>query len=296
MSKFSRAVSIILIPVIILFVIYLPQYADKELGRNLFHEWQTPKREPYTGKIKIWHIAAFRPYVGSLGSFLKEAAKAVNKRYFGVIIEVEAITPEEAAERLECGDKPDAFSFPAGFIEPEDLRPFGEELREAVTERVDTSLGLSGNVLYAVPYCASCSFILYYPEFVDAEKALKTENVDEEAFKKQKESALIADAGVTGRLCSSALSGKMEHFEVLAFDKGTNLSQFFGISAECDDIKVRYIEEFFKTCTAEKRQEKLCELGLLPLNAEVDLKFEYIYLDEAYELIRRNKYGVAPAF
>lgn len=277
-------------------MIYLPQYAEKELGRNLFYEWQAPKREPYTGKIKVWHIVAFRPYVGSLGSFLKEAAKAVNKKYFGVIIEIEAITGEEAAERLECGEKPDAFSFPAGFFETDALRPLSEELRETASERVDTDLGLNGNVLYAVPYCASCNFILYYPDLIDAEGALKTENSDEEAFKKKKVSALAADAGITGRLCRSVLSGKTEHFEVLAFDKGTNLSQFFGIAAGCDEIKVRYLEEFFKACIAEKRQIKLCELGLLPLNTSVEKRFENIFLDEAYGLILENKHGVAPAF
>ena len=70
MNRFSRFISIVLIPIIILFIVFLPRCVDDELHRNRFEEWLDHEKEEYTGSISVWHVVGFRPYIGSVGNII----------------------------------------------------------------------------------------------------------------------------------------------------------------------------------------------------------------------------------
>lgn len=300
MSKFQRIISICLIPAMILFMVYLPKYAESELKRDYYHEWLEPKKEEYSGIINVWHVVGFRPYLGSLGNWLKDVARKVEKAYFGVYFNVEAITSDEAEERILRGENPDVLSFPALWYSEEGLQNIEDDAAESFAGFVDISGGIVNSTCFAIPYAASSRFVLYDPSAVSAaeieEDLNAVKNNSLEDFKAGKVSCCIADARETGDLSRALLAGKAEYFEIMAFENETELVQYLGITLNCEEAKVPYIYAFFEESLKEKAQLNLCDLGLMPLNPNAQAQFEQPYLNEAYELISKNESGIRGAF
>ena len=294
MTKFQRIIAFALIPAVLLLVVYLPQFADAFLGRDYYREWMEPKQEEFGGVITVWHVVGFKPYLGSLGSWLSQRARSVEKRHFGVYFEVESISADEAEKRVSEGKFPDVLSFPNGWCSGSELAVLEGEYD------VDVSSGMDMAVLRAVPYTASCEVMLYYPSKITASELAEDPSIAQdnslEDFKKAKVSCCIADARAAGDLQRALVAGKADYFETLPFKNETELVQYIGIGADCEPAKLPYIAELFNLILGEKAQSSLCSIGLMPLNPNAERKFDQAFLMEAYGLLDQNMYRFPNTF
>ena len=115
MNGFQKTIAAVLLAAVLLFMIYLPKCAGKMLERDQYREWLEPEEEEFSGVINVWHVVRFKPYMGSVGAWLKKIADRAERRHFGVYFEVESISETEAEAKLQNGEFPDVISFPAGF-------------------------------------------------------------------------------------------------------------------------------------------------------------------------------------
>lgn len=309
MKTLKRIISVILIPLIALFIVYLPRYASDDLHRNRFNEWLMHEEEPFAGKITIWHVVGFKPYVGSLGNLLKSAAETIEKKHFGVYVNIEAISVEEAKNRINEGEYPDAFSFPAGFCDETLLLPLDSVAVDRFEKLTYCAKGMVNSSLYAIPYAASCRLFLYYPskytpngmnmsnsnDGLDSTNAVAepkdievAEQNSFEDFKKGKVDFCIADVRAAGDLQRSVLTGKAEYFEAMPFESCTELVQYLGIYSECSEQKISYIIEFFASIYSKHNRTGICELGLYPVGLGEEPKYEQDFLNQAYLRIQEN--------
>lgn len=309
MRTLKRILSAILIPLIALFIIYLPQYASDDLHRNRFNEWLMHEEEPFSGNITIWHIVGFKPYVGSLGNLLKSAAGTIEKKHFGVYVNIEAISVEEAKSRIADGEYPDAFSFPAGFCDETILLSLDNGTLERFEKLTYCTKGMINSNIYALPYAASCRLFLYYPSkytpndmnisnFPNASDGLSpviesqdielAEKNSFEDFRKGKVDFCVADVRAAGDLQRSVLTGKAEYFEVIPFENCTELVQYFGIYKGCSEQKMSYIIEFFASIYSKNNRAGICELGLYPIGIGEEVKYEQDFLNQAYLRIQEH--------
>lgn len=309
MKTLKRIVSVILIPLIALFIVYLPRYASDDLHRNRFNEWLMHEEEPFAGSITIWHIVEFKPYVGSLGNLLKSAAGAIEKKHFGVYVNIEAISVEEAKNRITEGKYPDAFSFPAGFCDETMLLSLNSGTVDQFEKLTYCAKGMVNSSLYALPYAASCRLFLYYPSkytpndmnisdshnasdplnaAIEPQDMELAEQNSFEDFKKGKVDFCIADVRAAGDLQRSVLTGKAEYFEAVPFENCTELVQYLGIYNECPEQKVSYIIEFFASIYSKHNRAGICELGLYPIGIGEELKYEQDFLNQAYLRIQEH--------
>ena len=122
MNGFQKTIAAVLLAAVLLFMIYLPKCAGKMLERDQYREWLEPEEEEFSGVINVWHVVRFKPYMGSVGAWLKKIADRAERRHFGVYFEVESISEAEAEAKLQNGEFPDVISFPAGFLNGRELR------------------------------------------------------------------------------------------------------------------------------------------------------------------------------
>lgn len=291
MKSFKKIISIALIPLIALFIVQLPNYAAYELHRNRFNEWLMHEDEPFSGSISIWHIVEFKPYIGSLGNLLKAAAELIEKKHFGVYLNIEAMSADEAEGRMAGGEYPDVISFPAGFNDESILQALDAADVEIFESLTECSIGRVNSTTYALPYAASCRLLLYYPakytpdETLDIGSALMYSFED---FKKGTVPCCIADARAAGDLLRSVLAGKAEYFEAAPFEDTTELVQYFGICNCCAEEKMPYIIEFFASIYSKHNREAICDLGLLPIGFGDECKYEQDFLEQAYLRIQAH--------
>lgn len=294
MRKFEKVIAIILIPAILLFVLFLPDYVDDKITQNPFEQWLDHKKESFSGIITVWHVVKFKPYIGSVGNVIKNAADSVQKNHFKVYFDVTTLSLDDALSLVQNGEFPDAISFPKGFVSEVSLHSFSENERSAFDKLIDLSLGENNSIVYAVPFVASCEFIVYYPD-----KVTEDELTDEIArrnsaddFKKGKAACCVGDAHTVGELMRLAASQKINHFELIPVEGKSDLVQFLGIDKNCDENKLDYIFELFSVLQNKKTQKALCEIGLLPLAHDAELKFEQQFLEDAYKKLRdKNSFG-----
>ncbi len=154
MSTKRRVISLIMAAAIVLYVIFIPQYLQDQLGRDPYREWIEPKDEPYSGIINIWHIVGFKPYLGSIGTWLKNRAHVIESRHYGVFFEVTAMTVEECSERMQKGERADIYSFPSGWCTADMLREIDTEKEHAIVGRL-AETGVIGQSTLAVPFLYS---------------------------------------------------------------------------------------------------------------------------------------------
>lgn len=139
------------------YLIFMPGYLLRQ-PRDWTLKKQQENQETFSGIITLWHIVDFKPYAGSLGTWLSDRAASFEKRHFGVFINVTAMTVEECAARMERGERADIYSFPMGW---------GYMERFAALPALETALkpalegtGSQAGTAYGVPYAMSGYFLL----------------------------------------------------------------------------------------------------------------------------------------
>ncbi len=108
----------------------------------------------FEGILELWHIESFEGGVGSRAGWLKKRSTAFEKQNKGCLVNVTVLTPEQAQEKLNNGERFDlaSFSAGAGFELLPYLSPYGGDVS---CVRGDYLRGgqLNGKV-YALPYMA----------------------------------------------------------------------------------------------------------------------------------------------
>ncbi len=77
--------SILLLLISAAYVLYSPKLYEGGLNGDPYRAWLMHSKEPTVGVIKVWHIVDFKPYVGSLGSWIEKRAKAYSSRFIGIL-------------------------------------------------------------------------------------------------------------------------------------------------------------------------------------------------------------------
>lgn len=114
--------------------------------------------ETFSGIITLWHIVGFKPYQGSMGTWLSDRAAAFEKKHFGVFINVTAMTQEEFEARLNRGERADAYSFPLGWGYAERFQALEDVEAEFLPGLAQT--GVWEGERYALPYAMSGYLLL----------------------------------------------------------------------------------------------------------------------------------------
>jgi hypothetical protein len=76
---------------------------------------EEPEIVPYKGILTLWNITDWRTGGSSPISFLKKRVAEFESRSAHIFIDVENMTPEEAAAAVQNGETPDMISYPYGF-------------------------------------------------------------------------------------------------------------------------------------------------------------------------------------
>ncbi len=138
------------------YLILMPGYF---VNTRKYVELQTKveNTESFTGLITLWHIVRFKPYQGSMGAWLGGLALKFEDAHRGVYLEVFTMTEKECAARLARGERADAYSFPAGWGDPDQFTDgisvradyLGNLGRTGMWEgeRLAVPIGMSGYVL-----------------------------------------------------------------------------------------------------------------------------------------------------
>lgn len=258
MSKIRVIISILMCVAMALFLYFSPQYIITGTDRDRVGEWLTPSKEGFTGTISVWHIVGFKPYIGGVSNWLSARAKTVEKRHFGVFIEVEAMTLAECEERMKNGECADMYSFPSGWCGSSILRPIGAVVADDIDGRF-FSTGVSSGEQYAVPYMYS-GYMLALNTAVANERSVKLPNGEtftnewvcdaakKMSFERGKKRERVY--GAAGNRTVAALLGivgdvgKHEHFR--ANEAAMTVTDIRGIgdleraAANGNDISIRY--------------------------------------------------------
>ena len=72
----------------------------------------------FEGILELWHIESFEGGVGSRAGWLKKRSTAFEKQNKGCLVNVTVLTPEQAQEKLNNGERFDLASFSAAAQSP----------------------------------------------------------------------------------------------------------------------------------------------------------------------------------
>lgn len=75
----------------------------------------SPKLSPYQGVLKVWQLNDWRVGSYSRTGLVQAVARRFEKNNIGVFVEMQSVTAEQLARRLNEGEKPDILSFPDGW-------------------------------------------------------------------------------------------------------------------------------------------------------------------------------------
>ncbi|MBQ9942521.1 MAG: hypothetical protein IJP03_05895 [Christensenellaceae bacterium] len=134
------------------FLLLSPAAIARGIHKNVYTLQAERRAAAYRGNLTLWHIVSFKTGGKSGISLLRQRVARFEKKHPYVFIEVMGLTPEEARQRLERGERADLYSYPLGYFaesaaflplpEAETLAaPFGDCAR-------------SDGQLYAYPYMA----------------------------------------------------------------------------------------------------------------------------------------------
>lgn len=286
-----RIAAVLLIAAMGLFIYYTPAYSGPRLYTDHFEEWIEQHGEPAVGMIEIWHVVKFKPYIGSLGSWLDKAAAKCYSRYIGVYYKVRSVTDEEAASLAERGLKPDVISFSHGSVPITSLQPMS-----SLPDDAAFSSGIRFENCYALPYCSSGLLLLYTPEAAsqydisDLERSAGTA----EDFKAGKAASCVTDIRGAGDLDRAQLAGKCPYFEAVRADSETPLVQYIGLSSNVSDAKRPYCEELMRYITGETAQQSLSAIGLIPILPGLKVHYDRKWLESLYTEF--DPYSIPPCF
>ena len=93
------------------FVFTAPHYFSGKIGTDRSTDEFLIKTEPTVGVIEVWHIAEFKPFIGSLGVWLTKRASEFRSNYVNLYLNVRSLSPDEARLELGRGLVPDIISF-----------------------------------------------------------------------------------------------------------------------------------------------------------------------------------------
>lgn len=246
----------------------LPGFYEPKLNKDPYRQWLMHEREPSVGVITVWYISGFRPYVGSVGSWLDKQAKIYASGFIGIHFDVHSYSPEDAASLISNGSIPDIISYTDTFIPKYELMPLYE-----------------GGGISAVPLCASTNVLLYDPsKFVeDHPSSVSDTEGNPESFKKGKSATLITDIRGAGDMARAQLMGKAPYFEVSTSIQEDFKVRFIGISSSIDECKLPYARGFIEMISSDKAQTSLAELGILPVKKGLSPRFDPYWLDTLYK-------------
>lgn len=134
----------------IAFLLLAPAFIAGGIHKNVYTLRAEKLAEKYTGPLSLWHIVSFKTGGESGVSYLKNRAAEFEKINPYVFITVNAMTAEEAEQRLQNGERPDILSFPLGFS----VEALLAELPETQAELLPSvkSIGQKGLQTLAYPY------------------------------------------------------------------------------------------------------------------------------------------------
>lgn len=252
-------------------------------------------KEAFSGIINVYNINSFKPYSGSFVSMLNAAARAMEKKYFGVYFEVTNMSMQQYEERINKGERADIISFPCGACYEEQLAV----LPRAALSGWAEGLGDSGGACYACAYAAS-GYVYAVNKDRCEEKQLELPKELSDICVEGELSGDVTVAAINGvemelkpiddfiagktmfAICDMALIGDIirlqanaKGFEIRAYPLSgyTNEVQFIGISKAMDITKEKYAHAFIESMLSQKCQQSLIENGLFPVA-------DYAYLPE----------------
>lgn len=252
-------------------------------------QYQEAEAEGYQGIISFWHVVEFKPYRGSLGSWVSDVAKKYEKQHSGVFFEVESITLEECEARIARGERADVYSFPIGWAYPEDLRTVDIGELPALKGNLQ-QCGMYDGKLYAYPYAASGYLLTANQRLMQeldiSDGEMLKEGIlqgkipvagnavalavyggqggllTEEDYLKEKAVVLFGDARAAGDMGRKVQQGKGFPYMTYSFSNYSDLVQCIGVDDTTEDEKLPCIAEFIRLVYAEENQHKLNDLGL----------------------------------
>lgn len=165
------------------YLLFMPGYLIAQ-RQELTLQSKQESEETFSGIITLWHIVGFKPYQGSMGTWLSDRAAAFEKKHFGIFINVTAMTVEEWEARAARGERADAYSFPMGWGYAERFQPLPAIKAELLPALSDT--GGQGGVTYAVPYAMGGYFLLVNSR-LEQEKGV---SLSEESWREELQAAV----------------------------------------------------------------------------------------------------------
>lgn len=281
---------------IVLYLVVSPAIIRRGLARDQYVEWLTPETPAWEGRVELWHIADFKVYLGSVTHYLEDRAKAYGRLHPGVHIDVIGLTPAQYESRLGRGAFPDAYSFPAGLLYAEQLRPADyarQEYRgrlvpaEAEGEAYAVPWLMSGYFLAAntqrlakyrveLPESADTAFLqsalsldaespqLYMPAVLAARAGLTGALATAEDFTKGRAMLAVLDARALGELTRAG--GMPLSFQPYA--PYTDQVQYIGAARQTDRVRAAVTADFAAFLLSEDEQNRLSTLGALPVTRD----------------------------
>ncbi len=291
----KRTIHVLVSVLLIAFLALSPPWLLRGLMRDEYRAFMTKPPAAWHGRIEIWHIAGFRVYQGSVTDYLQERADAYCKKHAGVHIDVVGLTEKQYADRLERGAVPDAYSFPPGYVYPEQLTAFAAETPPLAG---NLCAAQAGGTTYAVPYLMSGYFLaangqlltkygFELPETADgaylqsaldlagetpqlsmpavhaARMGLTGELAPAEAFQQGKCMLAVLDARATGDLLRGETKGLL--VDAIPFAEYTDEVFYLGPAAGASPEQAAALAGFAMFLLSEKEQQRLTSLGALPV-------------------------------
>lgn len=249
------------------YVVISPNYYSTGLNRDNYREFFIQKAEPNVGIIKVWHIVKFKPFTGSLGTWLAKRADEYSGQFINLYFDVVSMTPDEAENELKRGESPDIISFARGMVSEELIKCIdGDEC--------------------SLPYCASGYLLLYDPSALTDKtvKELIEKAGTEQDFKAGKAASCVCDIRAAGDLYRAQLAGKCPYFEAEPIKNAQNdLVQYVGLSSAIPEEKLKYAEGFMEFITGDSAQSKLSQIGLLPISRTAEAEYDIEWLGKLYD-------------
>ncbi|MEG1547733.1 MAG: hypothetical protein RR527_03240 [Clostridia bacterium] len=286
---------------IVLYLVFVPGYLIANLGVNHYTDWKRGEPVQPVGIIKIWHIAGFKTYSGSVGSWLSERAKKIERKHYGLFFDILSMSLEECNERVQRGETADIYSFPSGWGYVEQFAPMEREYALAYDLQLT---GCVNATPYAVPYLFS-GYALVVNTFLAQSSGLTTiegdpaqwlaktvassqatiagnpvvaavlglncQIEDISKFIDGKCAIALCDYKTIGTLAARQMDGKGFVFDVYPVTEYTDQVQFIGFSRNISVAKMQGATEFVDSILSEKSQKSLTGLGAASvINIEPD--------------------------
>ncbi|MGI6161887.1 MAG: hypothetical protein ACOYJD_07630 [Christensenellales bacterium] len=292
MKKAARVAAVIMVA---LFLALAPGFLAPMVSVDRWAQWLGRSVPAYQGAIKVWHVAGWKAGHGAFSTWLSQISRGFERRNFGVYIEIEGMTEDEAAARLQSGETADVYSFPTGFfkdaaklapIEDPGLRPEHKKSGEY-------------GGLYALPYALG-GYMLFINEDVLYEKGI---DVNDETAADLAISA--SNAGWGGDAVAMYMAARQAgHYTAMGFEATgayigphsmifelldadnppmyslyplgayTDMAQYVAVADGLEEGKREVCSDFAYYLLRPSVQKGLNDLGVIPVMAEGDGELE----------------------